>query len=189
MKRPKLTKDMDSTVFLNYYYLKDELVAFCRSQKLSISGNKTELTNRIAYYLDTGKNLSSQSEKKRKISNDPITLDTLIETDFVCSQKHRAFFKRYIPSFSFNVPFQKWLKTNAGKTYQDAFLAYDAILYDKKHHKSKIDFQFEYNTYIRDFFANQKDKTLKDAITCWNYKKSLPGHHRYKADDLKALND
>ena len=61
MKRPKLTKDMDSTVFLNYYYLKDELVAFCRSQKLSISGNKTELTNLIVYYLHTGKNLSSQS--------------------------------------------------------------------------------------------------------------------------------
>ena len=29
--RPKLSKGLDSTVFRDYYYLKEELVAFCRS--------------------------------------------------------------------------------------------------------------------------------------------------------------
>ena len=50
-----------------------------------------------------------------------ITKYTQIEENFVCSEKHRAFFKKQIGNgFSFNVPFQKWLKSNTGKTYQEA---------------------------------------------------------------------
>ena len=53
--------------------------------------------------------------------------------------------------------------------------------------KTKIDKQFEYNTYIRDFFEDNKDKNLDAAIACWKYKKSLPGHNRYEKEDLIAL--
>ncbi len=49
------------------------------------------------------------------------------------------------------------------------------------------DSQFEYNTYIRDFFADNQGKSLKDAIKCWKYKKSLQGHNRYEPSDLIAL--
>lgn len=51
----------------------------------------------------------------------------------------------------------------------------------------EIDKQFEYNTYIRDFFADNSSKTLEDAIRCWKYKKRLPGHNRYEKSDLAAL--
>ena len=45
----------------------------------------------------------------------------MIEDDFVCSEHHRAFFKDRIgKKFTFNVVFQKWLKSNAGKTYEEA---------------------------------------------------------------------
>lgn len=57
----------------------------------------------------------------------------------------------------------------------------------KKQRKTEIGRQFEYNTYIRDFFADNPGKSLHDAIKCWNYKKSLPGHHRYEQSDLCAL--
>ena len=36
-----------------------------------------------------------------------------------------------------------------------------------------IDRQFEYNTYIRDFFEDNKGMSLDQAITCWKFKKSL----------------
>ena len=91
-------------------------------------------------------------------------------------------------SFSFHVPFQKWLKNNTGKTYGEAIEAYYQILEDKKKRKTKIDKQFEYNTYIRDFFADNKGRSLEDAIQCWKYKKSIPGHNRYEKSDLRALN-
>ena len=71
--------------------------------------------------------------------------------------------------------------------YKEAITAYYQILDDKKNRKTVIDNQFEYNTYIRDFFADNPGRTLDDAIKCWKYKKQLPGHNHYEQTDLAAL--
>lgn len=187
-KRPDLDINLDSKTFREYYYLKEELVDFCRKHNLQSTGGKLELTDRIAEFLDTGKRNTATHTKRKSPSVGEITLDTVIESNFVCSEKHRAFYKEHIgKSFSFNILFQKWLKSNAGKTYRDSIDAYHQILEDKKRQKTTIDRQFEYNTYIRDFFADNKDKTLELAIKCWKYKKSLKGHNRYEREDLKIL--
>ncbi len=47
--------------------------------------------------------------------------------------------------------------------------------------------QFEYNQYVRDFFADNKGATLKDAIRCWRWKKIQPGTHRYENTDKDIL--
>ena len=187
-ERPNLCIKLDSKTFKEYYYLKEELIEFCRKNNLQTTGGKVELTERIAKFLDTGeRNIKKHNIKRTKIV-DEITLDTIIEDNFVCSEKHRAFYKEQIgDSFSFNVAFQKWLKSNSGKTYKDSINAYYQILEDKKKNKTTIDKQFEYNTYIRDFFNDNKDKSLEQAIKCWKYKKSLKGHNKYERDDLKAL--
>lgn len=188
-KRPSLTRELDSTVFRSFYYLKEELVNFCRENGLPVSGGKPELTERIACFLDTGKVLPPSAKKRPAACAGVITEDTVIEAEIVYSEKLRAFFRERIgKSFSFNVPFQKWLKENAGKTYGDAVTAYYRVLEEKKRTKTAIGRQFEYNTYIRDFFADNRGKNLTDAIVCWKYKESLPGHHRYEQSDLIALN-
>lgn len=188
IERPVLDKHLDSKTFRDFYYLKEELVDFCRENNLPTSGGKVEITNRIAYFLDTGEALSAVVTKKKGTVILNIDEDTEIESDFVCSEKHRAFFKEHIgKSFSFNVAFQKWLKSNTGKTYQEAITAYYQILEDKKKGKTVIDKQFEYNTYTRDFFADNKGKSLEEAIKCWRYKKQLQGHNRYERSDLAAL--
>lgn len=76
-----------------------------------------------------------------------------------------------------------------GKTYAEAIAAYYQIIEDKKNGKEKIDKQFEYNTYIRDFFADNKGKSLGDAIKCRKYKKKLQGHNRYEKSDLSVLDN
>ena len=155
---------------------------------MSTSGSKAELTDRIAYLLDAGSVLKPTAERKTAVNIGTLTEDAVIEPNIVCSEKHRAFFREKIgKSFSFIVPFQKWLKANAGKTYGDAIRAYYLILEEKKQTKTEIGRQFEYNTYIRDFFAGNSGKSLHDAIVCWNYKKSLPGHHRYERTDRIVL--
>lgn len=110
----------------------------------------------------TGKIMSAPTARRKAATISAINEDTKIEADFVCSEKHRAFFREHIgSSFSFNVVFQKWLKNNTGKTYREAIDAYYQILEDKKKGKAKIDKQFEYNTYIRDFFCRQSRKIFK----------------------------
>lgn len=186
--RPELIKSLDGDTFRSYYYLKEELLDFCRQNNLPVSGGKIEITNRIAAFLDTGKVERSATVRKTVGVVGEITEATVIESNIVCSEKHRAFFvDRIGKGFSFNVKFQKWLKANSGKTYKDAIEAYYLILEEKKKGKTQIDKQFEYNTYIRDFFEDNKDKGLEQAIICWKYKKSLKGHNRYEKSDLSAL--
>ena len=167
-ERPELNKKLDAATFRCFYYLKQELADFCKENGLPTSGSKAELTDRIAYFLDTGSVLKPTAERKTAVNIGTLTENTVIEPNIVCSEKIGK-------GFSFNVPFQKWLKANAGKTYGEAVRAYDRILEEKKQRKTEIGRQFEYNTYIRDFFADNPGKSLHDAIVCWNYKKGLPG--------------
>ncbi|MCI8364199.1 MAG: hypothetical protein HFG34_04530 [Eubacterium sp.] len=187
-ERPILNKELDSKTFRDFYYLKEELVDFCRKKNLPVSGGKIEITERIANFLDTGEVQAVLAVKKKARPLSNITEKTKIEAAFVCSEKHRAFFKEHIGNgFSFNVAFQKWLKSNAGKTYKEAIEAYYKILEDRKKGRTKIDKQFEYNNYIRDFFADNQGKSLEEAIKCWKYKKQLKGHNRYEKSDLMVI--
>ena len=187
-QRPALEKNLNSKTFRDYYYLKEELIDFSRKNGLPVSGGKIEITDRIAHFLDTGEILPVSKARKRAAKISDITEDMEIESNFVCSEKHREFFKKHIGNnFTFQVAFQKWLKSNAGKTYREAIAAYYEIMENRKKGTTTIDKQFEYNTYIRDFFADNQDKALEDAIKCWKYKKLLQGHNRYERSDLAAL--
>ncbi len=196
--RPQLTKDLKSAEFKEYYFLKEELKDFCKKEGLKVSGSKNQLEERIIYYLDTGKSLDnsrsienknnySKSNSNKATTYEEITLDSILGENFKCSEDKREFFEKEIgKGFKFKVKFQKWLKVNPDKTYQDAINAYYELQNSKE--KTKIDKQFQYNQYIRDFFDDNDDKTLNDAIKCWKYKKSIKGHNKYEKSDLDILN-
>lgn len=171
-ERPDLSAKLDAATFRSYYYLKEELVSFCRENGLPASGGKEEITERIACYLDTGRITPVKKVSKSRKEVGVITEQTIIEPDFVCSEKHRAFFKEKIGnSFSFPVAFQKWLKSNSGKTYAQAIEAYYQILEEKKKGKTVIDRQFEYNTYIRDFLRRIPARPCSRRLPAGNIKK------------------
>ena len=199
----RLNKDLSSAEFKEYYFLKEELKEFCRNEGLKISGSKSQLEERIIYYLDTGKSLDDsnsiekddkpirpnfqKSDKTKATISKEIRLDSILGENFKCSEDKREFFEKEIgKGFKFKVKFQKWLKANPNKTYQDAINAYHEL--QNSNEKTVIDKQFQYNQYIRDFFKDNEDKTLNDAIKCWNYKKSLKGHNKYEKSDLDILN-
>lgn len=89
--RPVLDRNLDSKLFRDYYYLKEELVSFCRENGIPVSGGKIEITERIAYFLDTGKILTASIKRKKAAIVSIIGKDTKIEANLVCSEKHRAF--------------------------------------------------------------------------------------------------
>ena len=184
---PKLTKDLTSDEFKQYYFLKEDLKDFCRAEGLKVGGSKGDLENRIIHYLDTGEELAEPAAKRNSAETlTEITLDAKLGENFKCSEDKRKFFESQIgKGFKFKVNFQKWLKSNPDKTYGDAVEAYHEI--QNSTQKTTIGKQFQYNRYIRDFFEDNDDRSLDDAIRCWNYKKSLKGHNRYEKSDLEAL--
>ena len=50
-QRPDLNTSLDSQTFRQFYYLKEELVDFCKQNHIPTSGGKIELTERIALYV------------------------------------------------------------------------------------------------------------------------------------------
>jgi hypothetical protein len=183
----ELTVDMSPEEFRERYFLKEELKDFCRAEGLRISGSKEDLEKRIVHYLETGEELSEASVNvKSSEESGEITLDSRLGENFRCSEDKRAFFEGYLgKGFKFKVKFQKWLKANPDRTYADAIDAYLEIM--NSNEKTEIGSQFQYNRYIRDFFADNDGRTLDDAIICWKHKKSLRGHNKYEKSDLEAL--
>lgn len=91
-ERPRFDKNLDSKIFKNYYF-KDKIA---RKNNLQITGRKLELAKTVVNFLDTGNwAYKAHTIRKDKIIDD-ITLDTIIEENFVCSKKHRAFYKEQI---------------------------------------------------------------------------------------------
>ena len=184
---PKLDKNLSPEEFRQYYFLKEELKDFCRTEGLKVSGSKGDLENRIVHYLSTGEELKEPSVKQNSTQKlAEISLDSKLGENFKCSEDKRVFFENEIGKrFKFKVKFQKWLKSNPDKTYRDAINAYFEI--QNSNEKTEIGKQFQYNQYIRDFFEDNEDKSIYDAIRCWKYKKSLKGHNKYEKSDLEAL--
>ena len=66
--RPILNKQTGADEFILYYWLKEELVSFCKEQGLSTGGSKEELTKRVLEYLKPGSVLPSVKIKTQKAS-------------------------------------------------------------------------------------------------------------------------
>ncbi len=50
MNSSLLTKDLNPDEFNDYYFLKEELKDFCRSEGLKVSGSKEDLEKRILHH-------------------------------------------------------------------------------------------------------------------------------------------
>ena len=184
--RPILDKEIDIQDFQSYYWLKEELQSFCREHGMSASGSKIELSNRILIFLETGKietPIRKRASSKTK-ENEILSLDTVITKCHRCSQKARKFFKQEIgPHFHFSTYIQNYFKENVGKTYRDVVDAWNEEEIRKKDpsYQTVLAPQFEYNQFIRDYFADlqNKGKKREEAIASWNMIKMQKGSRKY----------
>ena len=192
MERPDPNNQITVTGFKDFYWLKQELVAFCKSVGINASGSKPALTERIVTFLQTGE-ITKSNPKHHTLSKfdwqkSEITLDTIITDNYKNSENVRAFMKGEIgSSFHFNTAFMDWMKQHTGQTMREAIATWHRInaLKKTKNYRTDIPPQFEYNTYIRDFLADNKDKTLQDAIRYWKLKRNRQGDNVYSKADLK----
>ncbi len=176
--------------FRNFYWLKTELVSFCRANGISATGGKIEITARIEHYLTTGKVI--QTSRKPVVSNfdwknEELFLSTKLTDNYKNTENVRAFMTLHTgPNFKFNTEFMNWAKAHAGKTLADAIQEWNRIFALKRHkdHKTEIATQFEYNRYIRDFMADNPGKALTSAIHLWKLKSRSKGDNKYCSTDL-----
>lgn len=187
--RPNLTRDISVEDFLSYYWLKKELQAFCKEHNLSTTGKKEELANRIILYLKTGEVKKSIRKTKKIRSNSvpvsDLSFDTVITENHKCSQSVRGFFKSVVgPKFHFSTALQNYFKSNVGKTYRDVVSFWEEEQERKldPSYKTEIGSSFEYNQFMRDYYADgaNKGKPREQAIAAWKEIKKYPGANKYK---------
>ena len=194
-KRPDLNNEISIQDFKDFYWLKSELVDFCKEVGLTRTGGKIEIAKRIERYLETGE---IEVRQKKKTSNkskfdwsaEKLTLNTIITDNYKNTENVRQYFESKIGlRFKFNVKFMNWMKSNEGKTLAEAIETWKRLDEEKRTNKTtkNIAPQFEYNTYLRDFLADNPDKNRAIGIKLWKIKRSMRGDNIYRKSDLKLL--
>ena len=193
MNRPELNDTISPQDFKDFYWLKEELVTFCKTKGISSSGGKIEIADRISRFLETGqivKNSDRQTKKavsKFDWNKETLTTETILTDNYKNSENVRLFFTQQIGShFHFTVDFMKWIKQNSGQILNDAIIEWHRLYALKKDPNFKTDIapQFEYNRYMRAFLADNPDKTSKDAMKYWQLKRATRGDKTYNKSDL-----
>ena len=181
-ERPVLTQYTSVTDFNRFYWLKQELLVFCRHHQLPVGGSKAELAERIRYYLLTGSQVVVDKDQSRPVARDSDALITL-ETPVVHYRndaKTRAFFVAQVGrQFRFNHYLRAFAQQiNDGRmTYGDLVIGYRHSLENKK---TTIDPQFEYNQFQRDFHKHHPSKSQSACLAAWQRVKKAPGGNTYQ---------
>ncbi len=189
-KRPNLNKKISIKDFKDFYWLKAELIEFCREVNIHSSGGKIEIADRISEYLKTGKVIKKTITKKPKLPKptEPIIKETVIGTEYRTYKEKKNFLQSVIgKQFHFTVHLLVFFKRNTGKkTYGDLIKEWykEQELKKDPNFVKKIAPQFKYNTYIRDFLKDNPSKKRSDAIKYWKIKKSIRGDNKYSKSDL-----
>ncbi len=195
VQRPTFEEIKSGSEFNRWYWLKEELIDICKQSGLPHSGGKFELRDRISYALDNdGQLLKKQKQTKTSNFNWAKAIlgpETIITDNITFGPNFRNFMKKEIGNrFSCHSDFMDWVKSNTGKTLQDA--ADQWIVLEKR--KQDPDFKREiadhnmYAQYTRDFLEDNPGMTLKDACKYWLLKRQLPTETGFIKYDPRDLN-
>jgi Domain of unknown function (DUF6434)/SAP domain-containing new25 len=199
MKRPDFSNIKTATEFNNWYWLKEEMVAICKATGLPATGSKFQLRDRIMYALDNnGTKMPEPVPKKPTAVYDwakgKLTPETIITDNVSFGPNFRNFIKLHVGNkFVCHSDFMNWIKSNTGKTLQDAILMWQELENRKKNPNFKRNIS-EHNMlaqYVKDFLKDNPGKKIKDVLAVWKIKKTQPminGFVKYKKADVKLIN-
>ncbi|MEM8557287.1 MAG: DUF6434 domain-containing protein [Bacteroidota bacterium] len=172
MSRPSLTEHLAVEDFLDYYWLKAELVGFCQRMRLPTAGPKVEVRERVAAYLRDGTVLKPAPKRSGPVDPMPETLTgtTLIGRGWTCGQRLRAFFEAEVgPAFRFNRALIDFVKTGVGRSLSEAVAVWRA---SKENPERPIEAQLEFNRHTRAYHRHHPDATREEVLRAWKEKRS-----------------
>lgn len=128
--RPDIASITKGLYLCRWSWLKSELVGQAKLHGLRTTGRKTELPDRLAHFLDTGKgdwpgNERETTAPKLNWHSGDLTIETVITSSYRDTQKGWRFFKAHAGAgFKSNITFMAWMKANTGKTIGEALVEY-----------------------------------------------------------------
>ncbi len=172
MQRPDLNDRLDPLEFARWYWLKEELVIFCRNQSIASAGAKPEVASRISAHL-AGQSYSVQTKRspKREMPKD-FTLQSVIGEGWRCNPSLGAFFKAQCGKrFRFNKAVRDFIHTQVGRNLAEAVACYRASVAPDAP-KTQIAPQLEYNRHTREFYEKNPTASRKQVLDAWWVKRS-----------------
>ncbi|MEO1445737.1 MAG: DUF6434 domain-containing protein [Cyanobacteria bacterium J06635_11] len=188
-ERPAIESIESGEEFKRWYWLKEELVSYCRTLGLGTAGQKQVLTARIVTFLDTGKIVRPVSKKVTSTfdwSKETLTLGTRTTDSYRNSQNVRKFMKQQVGDrFAFSNEFMEWMRDNMGKTLADA-VEFWIDLDSRKRlsgYREKPLPQNQYNQFVRALSQAKPGISNKEIRRLWAVKRAKPGPHIYQPGD------
>lgn len=193
MSRPKIENISSGKELKKWYWLKEELVMRCKKLGVNYFGSKVEVMERLAAILDGAEIKDHKKyqypQSKFDWTNEKLGLDTVVTDNYKSGANVRRFFEAQCgPDFRFSIAFTNWIKANVGITLGDAIAEWKRINELRKQdplQKAALPASYLYNQYLRDFFADNPDKSIMEARRCWELKRALKADSfRYEKTDL-----
>jgi hypothetical protein len=167
VKRPPLIVGLETDEFGRHYWLKAELLEFCRDHRLSTAGSKRELEAGIARFLETGERTERVQRTKRAAMPEMFTLETVIEDGWWCGEALGAFLETQVGrGFRFDGAMREFVRHGEGKTLQETVAYWHESRVTARARKP-ISEQFEYNRFTRAYFDEHPGANRQQVIAAW----------------------
>lgn len=175
--RPPLDTKLSPESFLDHYWLKDELAAFCKANGVGAAGAKADLTARIAAFLAGDALPATGAGRKHVAMPSALSLDLVIGLGWRCSQELRGFLSAQLGKpFRFDRFMREQIRDGAGHTLRHVLEAWKADVATRG--RSAIEPQFEYNRFVREFRDWRPEALHKDVVAAWRSYRSAPASER-----------
>lgn len=172
-RRPALTPSLPEQEFLRWYWLKRELVDFCRLQGIPAAGSKQAVAERVAHLL-SGRPMRRPAAARPVRDSMPqrFSAATVIGRGWRLTRSLRGYFEGvHGPGFRFNAALRAFISHGDGRTLREASDCYRRSLTDDP---GPIAAQFEYNRHTRDFFRRNPGATRAQALAAWWARRNVP---------------
>ena len=172
-QRPPLNAAIDPAVFLEHYWLKDELTAFCREHGLKCDGPKRLLSLRVAAFLNGETPPPAGPRRKSKPMPRQFSRDTVIGDGWRCSQELRAFLESELGAgFRFDRFMRDRIHNGRGQTLGEVMSEWAARAGAST--RSEIEPQFEYNRFVREYRSITSGAAHADIVAAWRRHRDTP---------------
>ena len=173
VNRPALTPSLSEREFVRWYWLKRELVDFCRAQGVPAGGSKQAVAERVAARL-AGRPIRRVGVARAVRDSMPqrFSASTVIGSGWRLTRSLRGYFEGvHGPGFRFNAALRAFIAAGEGRALGEASDCYRRSLVAGT---GPIAAQFEYNRHMRDFFRRNPGATRDEALASWWAQRAAP---------------